>query len=114
MARPWDIKLVSQLSESEMMAYVNHLEAEDVFRCAEDIDQQIEAVVDHWRVNRNAPTYTQSIVPYRHITSLTPSRGYYYLHGASYKEVQVRVYPWMDEKHVRYVAREQLMEQQND
>ena len=114
MPKPWDLKLTHELSEHEMHAYVCHMEADEFFRRQEDVDRQIEQCVTQWRHMRE-----RSSDPYTYHGPVTfhagPTTRYFgeldTVPETEYKNIHVNVYPWMDEKHVRHLARVQIEEQ---
>lgn len=116
---PWNVKLTHELTESEMMDYVRHMEAEGVFYDQNEIDAFVESCVSAWERMRErglsgsigSEAYFNALqfhIGATHgwvgeLTSCSPA--------SEMHPMTVKVYPWMDEKHVRYLARMQIEEQ---
>lgn len=97
-----------------MLDYVRHLECEDTFEREKRIDEQVEQCVQHWRTMRERPGILTPMI--FHISN--PSVVTFYGEGAtvpmsdySYHTQTVKIYSWMNEQHVRYLTRMQLVEQ---
>ena len=114
---PWSVKMIHQLSESEMLHYAGHLQEHMLVEREEDIDRAVEHIMEQMRSGPaplalspygrpyclNLPT-SKAAAAYVGQTPMTPV-------VSSFDTVTVKVYPWMDEKMARYVVREQIIEQ---
>lgn len=107
---PWDTKLTHELSEREMLDFIHHMEHQERFYRLEEVDQLVERCVQHWQRQREL----KNSMPYIYGTRATT--GWYGELDTipeapfSFGHKVVKIYPWMDEKHVRYLARMQIEE----
>lgn len=120
MPNPWDVKLTHELDEHQMLDYVRHMEAEDRFTALEQVDDMVDRCVNAWHSMRRAENESSFVgwfnsAPVIFNTGITP--GWFGGENATYPssdttlQIVIKVYPWMDEKHVRYLARMQIEEQ---
>jgi hypothetical protein len=114
--------MVHQLTESEMLDYARYLEEHRTVEHEEYINLAVDRVMEHWEEMRNSgqgswlSRLSRSTPHYAYLPTMKASVGYVGQVPAtpalsSYHTVEVRVFPWMDEKLARYVAREQILEQ---
>lgn len=123
MARPWDTKLICQLTEGELHQYVGHLQDNQTVEAQGYIDRAVEHVLEQWAEERGKPA-TFGRRPYRFVlptararrpVSLATAAQLNYTAAtpavAAYQQVEVILPDWLPEDYAKYLAREQILEQ---
>lgn len=109
--RPWDVKLVSDLTESEMHDYVAFLYDKQIVEQAKKLDETVETLFESWLRARTGVRCTE-LRCYGPLNISTGGRGVMF----TGRELRVRCPPWVPEDMAKYIIREQITEQwgQND
>lgn len=125
---PWDTKLISELTESEMVGYARYLEEQMLVERAEYVEKAVEFCMEQWQAARGDQSKALAFSqlghsgPYRFNLPTGRHRrpmGWYSEDAAvpqtpiltSYASVHVLLPPWLDPEMARYIAREQIIEQ---
>lgn len=127
MANPWDVKLVCNLTESEMHAYVGHLQERHTVEVQERIDEAVKHILGQWHTALTGapqqssyyhPNEFRFVLPAiratrQHSLAWVSAMGMKPITPAvsSYQEVRVNLPPWLPPEYAAYLAREQVMEQ---